>query len=202
MPESSNAGDLGTSSATGRLVVISGPSGAGKSTVVRQLIESCGLPLELSVSVTTRLPRPGEVDGVHYHFVGQDEFDRRRNAGDFLESKEVFGQGIWYGTLGEQVSQGLEDGRWVILEIDVQGAMAVLENSNLDPITVFIHPGGLEELEKRLRHRKTETENAIFARLKTAAEEMHYRHRYQYEVINQDVDQTVDEICQILQSQN
>src|SRR5262245_19599776 len=84
---------------TGGLTVISGPSGAGKSTVVRELLRQCQLPLVLSVSATTRAPRPGEQDGVHYHFLARDEFQRRREAGDFLEYKEVFGRGDWYGTL-------------------------------------------------------------------------------------------------------
>ena len=100
----------------------------------------------------------GEQDGNDYFFMDQDEFDRRREAGEFLECKEVFGLGYWYGTLRQQVASGLSQGRWVILEIDVQGALAVLDQQDLDPITVFIHPGGMEELEHRLRNRETESE--------------------------------------------
>lgn len=185
----------------GRLIIISGPSGAGKSTVVRRLMQECDLPLTLSVSATTRQPRTGEIDGKHYFFVSQEDFQRRRDAGDFLECKEVFGLGHWYGTLREQVASGLKDGKWVILEIDVQGALAVLEQDDFDPITLFIHPGGVDELEQRLRNRGTESEAAIGARLETASSEMRYMHRYQYEVINGSVDVAVAEICQILKDQ-
>ena len=185
----------------GRLIIISGPSGAGKSTVVRRLLEECDLPLVLSVSATTRPPRPGERDGVDYFFMDQGEFDRRREAGEFLECKEVFGLGYWYGTLHEQVASGLSRGRWVILEIDVQGALAILDHDEFDPITVFIHPGGMQELEHRLRSRETDSEESIRARLETALAEMPYMHRYQHEVINDSVDSAVAEICQILKHQ-
>ncbi|MFK8112725.1 MAG: guanylate kinase [Rubripirellula sp.] len=185
----------------GRLIIISGPSGAGKSTVVRELLNTCELPLVLSVSATTRAPRPGEIDGQHYFFLSEDEFAAKKQASDFLECKEVFGQGHWYGTLRSQVANGLNQGHWVILEIDVQGALEVLELEEFSPITVFIHPGGMDELEGRLRSRQTETEEAIGARLKTAASEMLFSHRYEYEVINGSVDIAVAEICQILNDQ-
>src|SRR5687767_7450301 len=108
----------------GKLAIISGPSGAGKSTVVKQLLATCPLPLELSVSATTRDPRPGEQAGIDYHFLTREEFARRRAAGEFLECKEVFGRGDWYGTLHNVVTAGLAAGKWVILEIDVEGAMS------------------------------------------------------------------------------
>src|SRR5256885_731293 len=102
-----------------RLVIISGPSGAGKSTVVRELLESCPLPLVLSVSATTRQPRRGEIEGEDYYFLTPAQFADRRDAGDFLECKEYAGN--WYGTLQSQVTAGLEAGKLVILEIDVEG---------------------------------------------------------------------------------
>ena len=105
----------------GKLVILSGPSGAGKSTVVRELLATCPLPLELSVSATTRLPRAGERDGVDYHFLSREEFALRRERGEFLECKEVFGRGDWYGTLAAPVTAGLRAGKWVLLEIDVEG---------------------------------------------------------------------------------
>ncbi len=198
-------GDRSTSEETGatpgRLIIISGPSGAGKSTVVSRLLTQCDLPLKLSVSATTRPPRPGEISGEDYLFISDEEFQRRREAGEFLESKEVFGLGCWYGTLRDQVATGLAAGQWVILEIDVQGALAVLDQKELKPITLFIHPGGMDELEKRLRARNTESEEAICARLETASAEMRYMHRYQYEIINGSVDAAVAEICQILKDQ-
>ena len=185
----------------GQLIILSGPSGAGKSTVVRRLLSECDLPLKLSISATTRAPRPGEQQGQQYFFMSDEEFERCREAGEFLECKEVFGLGSWYGTLREQVTTGLEAGDWVILEIDVQGALAVMEDKSLKPITLFMHPGGMEELEERLRKRGTECEAAIGIRLETALSEMQSMHRYQYEVINGSVDQAVAEICQILKDQ-
>jgi guanylate kinase len=183
--------------ARGQLVIISGPSGAGKSTVVRRLVEKCPLPLELSVSATTRPPRPGERDGVDYIFLGKEEFARRRAAGGFLESMEVFGRGDWYGTPGHAVSSGLEAGKWVILEIDVDGAMAVLP-AYPDAITIFLHPGSMEELERRLRARGTEREELLQRRLEVARGELTWIDRYRYEVINDDVSAAAGRICDIL----
>lgn len=183
----------------GRLVVISGPSGAGKSTVVRELLKAgvCALPLQLSVSATTRKPRAGEVEGVNYFFLSHDEFARRRAAGEFLECKEVFGRGDWYGTLQSQVSSGLSAGKWVILEIDVEGAQAVLEQ-HPDVLTIFLHSGSIDELERRLRQRNTETEESIRRRLEVARRELAFKDRYRHEVINRDVPTAVREICEIL----
>ena len=186
-----------SATASGHVVVISGPSGAGKSTVVRQLLRDCPLPLALSVSATTRKPRPGEQNGVHYHFLSHDEFARRMQAGEFLECKEVFGRGDWYGTLQSEVASGLATGKWVILEIDVEGALAVLEK-HPQSLTIFIHSGSIEELERRLRQRNTENEAALQRRLEVARRELAYRDRYQYQVINRDVPQAVREICEIL----
>jgi guanylate kinase len=181
----------------GRLVIISGPSGSGKSTVVQKLFQNSEVPLTLSVSATTRPPRPSEIDGRDYHFLSDEEFQRRRNAGEFLECKEVFGRGYWYGTLREAVSTGLNEGKWVILEIDVQGALAVLRDQP-EAITIFVHPGSMAELEKRLRNRGTESEEAIQRRLNVAAEELALRHHYTHEVINQEINTTVQHLCQLL----
>ena len=183
----------------GRLIIISGPSGAGKSTVVRRLLTECPLPLTTSISVTTRKPRDTEPEGVDYFFVTEARFQELRSAGAFLECKQNFGLQHWYGTLHEQVAAGLNAGKWVILEIDVLGAMEILEDGRFDPVTIFIHPGGMDQLEKRLRARGTETEESLTARLETAAAEMRYMSRYKYEVINESVPHAVAEICQILQ---
>ncbi len=181
----------------GRLVIISGPSGSGKSTVLQKLVQNSEVTLMLSVSATTRPPRPGEKEGRDYYFLSDEEFQRRRNAGEFLECKEVFGRGYWYGTLREAVSTGLNEGKWVILEIDVQGALAVLRDQP-EAITIFVHPGSMAELEKRLRNRGTESEEAIQRRLNVAAEELALRHHYNHEVINQEIKTTVQHLCQLL----
>ena len=185
---------------TGKLIIVSGPSGVGKTTVLKRLLAECPLPLEPSVSATTRPQRPGEVDGQSYFFLDADDFQRRREADAFLECVEVFGRGHWYGTLCEPVKTGLEAGKWIVLEIDVEGADEVLKHYP-DAITIFIHPGSIEELERRLRGRGTETEDALSRRLEVASRELAAADTYRHTVINQTIDQTVNDICQVLQAQ-
>lgn len=186
----------GNSLTPGQLIIVSGPSGAGKSTVLRGLRERCELPLQLSVSYTTRAPRPGEVNGREYFFVSREEFESKRANGDFLESMEVFGRD-WYGTPAKNVDEALCEGKWVILEIDVQGALSVFKRRR-DTISFFVHPGTPEELEKRLRKRGTEEDAAIKRRLEVAEEEQTALVYYNHEIINRDVDQAIEEICQLL----
>jgi len=184
-------------SAKGKLVVFSGPSGVGKTTVLNRLFERAPVPLVASVSATTRQPRHGEKDGIDYHFLSPQEFEALRRREEFIECFQVFGSGHWYGTLKSQVTPGLESGKWVVLEIDVKGAISVTE---LYPnaITIFIGPASLDELEKRLRGRGTESEESVRQRLRQAREEMALADRYRFRVINDDVDRAVDEICDIL----
>ncbi len=181
----------------GKLIILSGPSGAGKSTIVERLLTDCPLPLRRSVSATTRRPRPGEQDGVHYHFLSHDEFTRLRQEDAFLECKEVFGRGDWYGTLRSEVATGQQAGQWVLLEIDVEGAQAVVDQVP-DAITIFLHPGPWEELERRLRGRGTESDESFRRRLDVAQAEMRRRDWYRFEVINDTVERAVAEICAIL----
>ncbi len=178
-------------------MVVSGPSGVGKTTVLRRLLASCPLPLRQSVSATTRPPRSGEVDEVDYHFLAQDEFARRREQGEFLECCEVFGQGWWYGTLLSEVTPSLEAGEWVILGIDVHGAQAVMDRFP-EAITIFIRPSSLQVLEQRLRGRGTEDERSIQQRLARARRELALADRYRHQVVNDDLDHAVEEICNIL----
>jgi guanylate kinase len=165
--------------------------------VVRRLLSECQLPLELSVSATTRAPRAGERHGEHYHFLSREDFAQRRAAGAFLECKEVYGRGDWYGTLREVVARGLAKGKWMVLEIDVEGAMAVLEEYP-QAITVFVHGGSLAELERRLRERGTDSDEAIERRLEVARRELEYLPRYRHEVVNGTVEQAVAEVCRVL----
>lgn len=187
----------------GQLVIISGPSGVGKSTVVAGLIERLAPAIRLSVSATTREPRPGEVDGQQYHFLSAEEFAARREAGDFLECMEVYGRGHWYGTLFEEVRPSLARGQWVILEIDVDGARKAREQFP-EAVSVFITVGGEtqderdQELERRLRDRRTDSEEAIVRRLDVARREMLLADTYKYQVVNDDLETTIGEIADIL----
>jgi guanylate kinase len=181
----------------GKLVVVSGPSGTGKTTVLRRVFDQASVPLVASVSATTRAPRPDERDGVDYHFLTEEEFRERRQRGDFIECFQVFGRGHWYGTLESEVSPSVDEGKWVVLEIDVQGAQTVVERYP-DAITIFIRPSSLEELERRLRGRGTESEEAIQRRLMRARQELALSDRYQHDVVNDDIEQAVRQICQIL----
>lgn len=183
----------------GRLIVISGPSGSGKTTLVRELFARSDRPLTASVSATTRVPRPGETDGVDYHFLAADEFARRREAGDFLECFEVYGRDHWYGTLRDDVTTGLEAGKWVVLEIDVQGTRAVLEQFP-DAVTIFVRPKSVDELERRLRDRGTESEDALRRRLEGAVLELEQAGLYRHHVINDELPQAVTELCRIVES--
>jgi guanylate kinase len=183
-----------------RLIIISGPSGVGKTTVLRQLLAVCPLPLVLSVSVTTRPPRPKEIPGVSYHFLTPEKFREHREKDEFLECIEVFGRGHWYGTLKEPVYTSLEQGKWVILEIDVAGAKRVWQQ-HPEAISIFIHPGSAEELERRLRKRGTESGTDLARRLEVAQQELLASPSYKHIVTNETVKQTVRDICTILQQE-
>ena len=153
--------------------------------------------MRLSVSATTRPPRPGEMDGVDYYFLTPEEFARRRQAGEFLECCEVFGRGHWYGTLLSEVRPSRSDQKWVILDIDVDGAEKV-RGQFPDVPTIFLRPSSEAELERRLRARGTESEEAIQRRLEVARRELARADQYQFQVVNDTVDRAVDEISEIL----
>jgi guanylate kinase len=167
---------------------------------VGRLLAECDLPLELSVSATTRQPRSGEVDGKDYHFLSRDQFLARRDNQEFLECQEVFDRGDYYGTLRSTVTAGVNAGKWVVLEIDVEGAMTVIE-SHQGAITIFLHPGSMAELERRLRERDTDSDDSIARRMEVARHEMTFKERYKFDVQNNTVDQAVADVCSILKAQ-
>jgi guanylate kinase len=179
------------------LLVISGPSGVGKGTLLRRVFAESGLPLVMSVSATTRKPRPGEVHGKDYHFLSHDEFETKRQAEEFLECFEVFGTGTWYGTLKKVVETELAANQWVVLEIDVQGAKKVLEQFP-KALSFFIEPKNVDVLQERLLGRGTETEEAMQRRLATAMEELRYADEFEHRIVNDDLGTAVREFITIL----
>ncbi|PIE23701.1 MAG: guanylate kinase [Planctomycetota bacterium] len=176
-------------SSQGRLAVISGPSGSGKTTICRALLED--ERVVLSVSATTRKKRPMETEGVDYFFLSPEDFAQRVERGEFLEWAEY--NGNRYGTLRSEVGRKLGQGKTVILEIEVQGTRK-LRDAGIEASFVFIMPPGLEELERRLRARKTEDEETIQRRLAIASEEMNMAHLYDHVVINRELDRAVREL--------
>ncbi len=180
----------------GRVVVISGPSGVGKTTILRRILHD--LPqLVPSVSATTRPPRAGERDGVDYHFLRPDDFERRRAAGEFLECCRVYGRQHWYGTLADEVAPRIAAGKWVVLEIDVEGTLSILDRYPA-ALTIFVEPADPEQLGERLRGRGTETPEAMARRLEVAHRELRESHRYRHRVVNDDVGAAVAAIERIL----
>lgn len=182
--------------ALGPLVILSGPSGSGKSTVLARVLAEADLPLRLSVSATTRPPRPGERDGVHYHFWTRARFEEEVRAGAFLEWAEVHGER--YGTLRREVAPFREQGIAVILDIDVKGAEQVRRQCP-DAVAIFLRTSSLDTLEERLRHRGTETEAAMQRRLATARVELARASEYHDQVINDDLETAVARLKAILQ---
>ncbi|MDR0870197.1 MAG: guanylate kinase [Planctomycetaceae bacterium] len=181
----------------GKLLIVSGPSGVGKGTLLKRVFAESSLPLVLSVSATTRKPRTGETDGVHYHFITSGDFENKRCRGDFLECFEVFGTGTWYGTLRKEVETALAAGRWVVLEIDVKGAKAVKEQFP-DAVMLFVKPKNIEVLKERLAGRGTETKEAMWQRLSVALDELRHADEFEHQIVNDDLDAAVGQFIDIL----
>lgn len=196
---STPSGSSGTISGkqSGKLIIISGPSGVGKGTLIRRVRRSGEFPLVMSVSATTRERRPTERDGVDYRFMSREEFLARRERGEFLESFEVYSGGALYGTLTEPVLRELESGNWVVLEIDVKGAEEVLKTFP-DAVTIFIEPPEPPALEKRLRHRKTESEESLGQRLRQAEAELAKAKDYKYRIVNDRLEQAEADLTEVL----
>ncbi len=177
-----------------KVLVITGPSGVGKGTLIRGLLER--LPqLELSVSATTRRPRPGERDGVDYHFLSDAEFDRRLGAADFVEHAEYSGHR--YGTLRSELEQRLRRGIPVVLEIEVQGARQVRDAIE-DAETVFIAPPSPEALRTRLIGRGTDSGEAVEARMRTAKRELEAQSEFGHVVVNDRLEEATQELVRIV----
>lgn len=178
----------------GNLIVLSGPSGAGKGTLCRYLLSSQS-GLQLSISATTRPPRNGEVDGVHYFFMTKEDFEKQIQAGCFLEWAQVYDN--FYGTPYRPVEEALAQGKDVLLEIDIQGALQVKQHYP-EATLIFIAPPSLEELARRIYGRGTDSSDVIQKRLSMASAELEYIDRYDYCVINDDVERASARLKAIL----
>ena len=186
------------------LIVVSAPSGAGKSTLCNRLVKERA-SVEYSISCTTRAPRGAEQDGEHYYFLSSKEFRQRVRRGEFLEHAKVHGNR--YGTLADTVQFAMEEGRHIILDIDVQGvhqlrsSLQTMEERSLIRrgfLDIFIEPPSLEVLENRLRKRGTDSDAVIRKRLKNAAKEMQAAEEYTHRLVNDQLDPTYERLCQII----
>ena len=182
----------------GLMLVLSSPSGAGKSSISRQLLEAED-ELTLSVSATTRARRPGETDGVDYHFTDETSFQIGMNKGEFLEYAKVFGN--YYGTPRALVEEKLSSGRDVLFDIDWQGTQQLADIMPEDLVKVFILPPSVSELEKRLLRRAQDTADVVAQRMSKAADEMSHYPEYDYIIVNHDLEKSVRQVQQILQAE-
>ena len=184
----------------GRLLMVAAPSGAGKSSLVRAFLERHG-DWSLSISTTTRTPRPGETHGREYFFVSKEDFERQRDRGDFLEWAEVHGN--YYGTSKQWIEDQIRQSQNILLEIDWQGAQqirTIFQAGPIVPRSVFILPPSLEELAQRLRNRGQDSEAVIARRLAAAEEEISHAKEFDYVIINQDFSHALGEFEAIAES--
>ncbi|BDW99390.1 guanylate kinase [Maricaulis maris] len=182
----------------GVLLALSSPSGAGKTTLSKRLL-SQNPDVVLSVSATTRKPRPGEVDGQDYHFISVDEFKKKIEDDEFFEWAEVFGR--YYGTPKTPVMEAVEDGRDVVFDIDWQGAQALAAAAPDDTVRVFILPPSIALLEDRLRKRGQDTPEIIKGRMARAKDEISHWHEYDYVIVNDDFARALEKLNEILHAE-
>lgn len=187
----------------GSAIIISGPSGVGKSTVCGKVREQFP-DLQFSISCTTRQPRPGEIDGVHYYYLSKDEFERRIANGDFIEYARVFDN--IYGTLASEVIERVQAGQDVFLDIDVQGAVQIQAAAEKNPLLkkvcefILLAPPSFAILEKRLRDRASDSAEQVEMRLAKAKYELSFFRKYNYLVVNDQLEKAVDDVAAIIRS--
>jgi guanylate kinase len=183
----------------GIVLILSSPSGAGKTTLTRMLLQDRSLDLTLSISVTTRPRRSSEVDGIHYRFIAQRQFEVMRDNGELLEWAEVHGN--FYGTPREPVERILAQGRDALFDIDYQGTQQVREKMSADAVTVFILPPSMKELRARLERRAEDSRDVIERRLENARKEITRWTQYDYVLVNDDIQATFDDLLAILRAE-
>lgn len=182
----------------GLLIVYSGPSGVGKSTILHEVLKDESLNLEFSVSMTTRLPREGEIDGKDYFFVSKETFKKAIEEDKFLEHARYVEN--YYGTPRDYVEQERNKGKNVILEIDVQGGLQVIEKCS-DCISIFVMPPSIDELRNRLSGRGTEKEEVVNKRIDEAQREINQGSVYKYHVVNNEIETSIKEVSDILKKE-
>ena len=197
IPSSENS-SLNMRRRRGLLIVLSSPSGAGKTTISRMLMDSDPL-ITMSVSATTRPMRPGETEGVDYHFVDDAEFERMVESGEFAEWAYVFDHR--YGSPKEPIKDALKAGRDILFDIDWQGTQQLRGAFGTDLVRIFILPPSMEELERRLRARGTDSEAVIESRMRRAASEIGHWGEYDYVLINEDMDSCLEEVRSIIEAE-
>jgi guanylate kinase len=190
--------DQPTRSRRGLLIVLSSPSGAGKSTISRLLLDA-DKEVTMSISATTRPKRPGETEGVDYHFVDDSEFDRMVEAGEFVEWAHVFG--YRYGTPKAPVKQALRKGRDILFDIDWQGARQLEPDFGEHLVTIFLLPPSMDELENRLHTRGQDSEEVIADRMRRAADEIDHWAEYEYVLVNRDMDDCLAQVRAIVSAE-
>jgi guanylate kinase len=174
-----------------RLIIVTAPSGSGKTTIVRHLLNTFE-ELSFSISATTRPPRPHEIDGVDYYFIDNHEFIKKIANEEFLEWQEVYA-GRFYGTLKSEVERLWANGKSIIFDVDVKGALNIKRSNPANALAIFIRPPSLEVLEERLHNRKTETEETIRVRLAHAKEEIRYENKFDNVIVNEDLEVALEE---------
>lgn len=181
-------------SSSGKLIVLSGPSGAGKGTLCQSLRDA--MPeLQYSVSITTRAPRVGEIDGINYYYIGKEKFEQMLRDNELLEWAQVYDN--YYGTPKKQVMDVLEQGQDIILEIDIQGAMQIKKQFP-QGVFIFIVPPSISELEERITKRGTDSAEAIKKRLSCVSEELSYVTEYDYVIVNDTIESAIEKLKAII----
>ncbi len=187
--------------ALGKIIVLSAPSGCGKSTIIKSILETHKIELSFSVSATNRDPRPGEKNGISYYFLTTEEFQNSVKNGEFIEWEEVY-PGRYYGTLRREVDKLIEDGKNVILDIDVKGAVNVKKIYGDNALTIFVQPPSIDELRKRLEGRGSDSKEVIDTRIGRAEYELSFANKFDVSIVNDILDdaviQTVNTICNFI----
>lgn len=180
-----------------KAILFSAPSGSGKTTIIKRLMDHFDC-FEFSISATSRKPRTGETDGTDYYFLSHDDFMARMRQGDFLEWEEVYA-GTCYGTLKSEIDRICEKGKVVVFDVDVNGGINIKRFFGDDALAIFVMPPSIEELERRLRSRGTESEESIMKRLGRSAKELEESTKFDITIINDDLDRAVEETKSVIE---